>query len=379
MKFTIKRDYFIAALQYVLNVITTRPSSMPILNNVLIEADDNRLRLTTTNLDIGVEVSVKANVEIKGRITLPGRRLLAIIKALSEDIVQIDEVSETQVKIVSGNSQFKIMGIPSKDFPALPDINGPLFLELGQKELATMLRDVAYAMSMDEARYVLNGVYMFLEAKKLSVIATDGRRLAIIERAGEIVKDFADQGFIVPAKTVVEFQRLAGIGDAVHMGFNGRHVAAEFDISPENAEKMGLIDSIYLISKVVEGQFPKYRQVIPKDTEFRIKMDRELLLTSIQRCALVVSEKNHSISLKLSENTLEILGSSSEFGDCHERLAIDYRGPETQMAFNPQFLIDPLKALTQDTITFEFKDKLSPGVFRTSDNFLCVIMPLRTT
>ena len=145
----------------------------------------------------------------------------------------------------------------------------------------------------------------------------------------------------------------------------------------DDAGDSGLVDQIYLVSKIVEGNFPNYRQVIPKETEHRIKIERELFLECVHRAALVTSEKSNSVKLKMSDNLMEISGSSTEYGESHETMAIAYTGPEVQVAFNPAFIEEPLRALSQDEIFFEFKDELSPGIIKTLNNFICVIMPLR--
>ena len=142
-------------------------------------------------------------------------------------------------------------------------------------------------------------------------------------------------------------------------------------------ESSGLIDEVHLVSKVVEGNYPNYQQVIPKETHQRIKVERELFLQSVHRAALVTSEKSNSVKIKLSNNLLEILASSPDFGEAHEKLVVSYEGPDLQVAFNPQFVMDPLRALSRDEVAFEVKDEVRPGVFKTSDSFLCVIMPVR--
>ena len=172
-----------------------------------------------------------------------------------------------------------------------------------------------------------------------------------------------------------ELERLLGKGESMKIAFNDRQAA--FEIAIDDSEDSGLVDHLYLVSKVVEGNYPNYRQVIPKETEHRLKIERELMLECVHRAALVTSDKSSSVKLKMSKNLLEISGASSEYGESHESMAIAYDGPEVQVAFNPQFLMEPLKALNKDEIFFEFKDELSPGLFKTLDNFICVIMPLR--
>lgn len=374
MKFKINRDHFATGLQQVLNVVGTR-ATMPILSNVLIKAEGKQLSLTTTNLDLGIRCRIQADVEVEGAITLPVRKLATIIRALPNSEVQVEASGSGQAKITSGGSNFRIMGIGEEDFPPLPSFADQHVFHLAQAELGNMLKSVSYAQSKDENRYILNGVYFIFEDNALNLVATDGRRLALTSREIEVAENNGGS-LILPAKTVDELERLLGQGEDVKITFNDRQVAFTINIS-ENSEKGGLVDSIYLVSKIVEGNYPNYKQVIPKETENRVKVERELMAECVQRAALVTSDKNNSVKLKLGQNVLEISGQSPEYGESHESMAIAYEGPEVTVAFNPAFLLDPLKALTKDEVYFEFKDELSPGVFKTLDSFLCVIMPLR--
>lgn len=373
MKFQINKDHFSNGLQQVLNVVATR-STMPILSNVLIEAKEGHISLTTTNLDLGIRCRIKANVSESGALTLPVRKLATIVRELPQTDVFIESGDNNQAKITSGGSNFKIMGIAPDEFPPLPSFENRKVFELGQGEIVSMLKSVSYAQSTDENRYILNGVYFNFADEKLTLVATDGRRLGLTALDLEI-SDENTGSLILPAKTVGELERLLGKGEKVKIAFNDRQAA--FEIAIDDAEETGLIDHLYLVSKVVEGNYPNYRQVIPKETEHRVKIERELMLECVHRAALVTSDKSVSVKLKMSKNLLEISGQSSEYGESHESMAIAYDGPEVQVAFNPQFLMEPLKALTKDEVFFEFKDELSPGLFKTLDNFICVVMPLR--
>jgi len=373
MKFKINQDHFSNGLQQVLNVVGAR-ATMPILSNVLIEAEEGHISLTTTNLDLGIRCRIKADVSEPGGLTLPVRKLATIIRELPQNEIFIETSDNNQAKITSGGSNFKIMGISTEEFPPLPSFENRHVFELSQSEIVSMLKSVSYGQSSDENRYILNGVYFNFADEKLTLVATDGRRLALTALDTEISEDNAGS-LILPAKTVAELERLMGKGDKVKIAFNDRQAA--FEISIEDSSDTGLVDHLYLVSKIVEGNYPNYRQVIPKETEHRVKIERELMLECVHRAALVTSDKSNSVKLKVSKNLLEISGSSTEYGESHESMAIAYDGPEVQVAFNPQFLIEPLKALTKDEVFFEFKDELSPGLFKTLDNFICVVMPLR--
>ena len=372
MKFKINRDHFSNGLAQVLNVVGSK-ATMPILSNVLIEADKDFISLTTTNLDLGIRCKIKAEVKESGAVTLPVKRLATIVRELPNVDVTFDGSPNHQVKLTSGGSNFRIMVIGKEEFPPLPEFGDEKSFTLEQAELTAMVKSVSYAQSSDETRYILNGVYFSFKDGKLSLVATDGRRLALISKDIEVPAPSAGS-IILPAKTVSELVRMLDKGEKLKISFNERR--ASFQISTDK-DSSGLIDSIYLYSKVVEGNYPNYNQVIPKETHQRIKLERELFLQCVHRAALVCSEKSNSVKVKLSSNLLEITAQSPDFGEAHESMAIAYSGPELQVAFNPQFIMDPLRALTKDEVFFEVKDEVSPGVFKTLESFICVIMPVR--
>ena len=372
MKFKINRDHFANGLSQVLNVVGSK-ATMPILSNVLIEAEKDQIFLTTTNLDLGIRCQIKADVKETGSVTLPVKRLAGIVRELPNVDVSVDGSANHQVKLTSGGSNFKIMGIGKEDFPPLPEFGDEKSYTLEQSELTEMLKSVAYAQSNDETRYILNGVYFSFGEGKLTLVATDGRRLAHISKEMEVPADSAG-AIILPAKTVSELLRLLDKGEKLKINFNERRAA--FQIASDSDDS-GLVDSIYLYSKVVEGNYPNYQQVIPKETHQRIKLERELLLQCVHRAALVCSEKANSVKMKLTNNLLEITAQSPDFGEAHESMAIDYTGPDLQVAFNPQFVIDPLRALNKDEVFLEVKDDVSPGVIKTLESFICVVMPVR--
>ncbi len=372
MKFKINRDHFANGLAQVLNVVGSK-ATMPILSNVLIEAEKDQISLTTTNLDLGIRCKIKAEVKETGAVTLPVKRLAGIVRELPNVDVTFDASANHQVKLSSGGSTFKIMGIGKDEFPPLPEFGEEKAYSLEQAELAGMLKSVAYAQSTDETRYILNGVYFNFKDGKLSLVATDGRRLALMAKEMDVPADSAG-AIILPAKTVGELTRLLDKGEKVKINFNDRRAA--FQIATDK-DTSGLIDHVYLYSKVVEGNYPNYHQVIPKETHQRIKLERELFLQCVHRAALVCSEKANSVKIKLTSNLLEITAQSPDFGEAHESMAIGYSGPDLQVAFNPAFLMDPLRALAKDEVFFEVKDEVSPGVFKTLESFVCVIMPVR--
>ena len=375
MKFKINKEHFATGLRQVTNVVSSKPS-MPVLNNVLIKAEGDTVVLTTTNLDLGIRCSIKAEVEKPGEITLPVKKLAAIVNSMPQQEINLESGDGQVARIRSGRSDFqRFNGLKAEDFPPLPSFVDQHNYELGPQELLNMLRSVSYAQSSDEKRYILNSVFFNFSEGKLTLVATDGRRLALISRDMKI--DREDEGSIIlPAKTVSELEKLLTQGKNVKISFNDRQVAFDIEVGEESSGN-GLTGSIYLVSKIVEGSYPNYKQVIPKETEHRIKVERELMLETVRRVALMTTDKQNSVRLKIFDNCLEISGQSSDFGEAKEPIEVEYDGPEVQIGFNPEFLLSPLSNLTKDEIFFEFKDEMSPGVFKTLDNFLCVVMPLR--
>ncbi len=373
MKLKLNRDYFANGLALVSGIVGAK-ATMPILSNVLIEAGKDSISLTTTNLDLGIRCKVKAAVEESGAVTLPVKRLAGIVRELPNIDVTLTVKKNHEVTLTSGGSTFRIMGIGKEEFPPLPEFADEKAHSLEQEELAGMLKSISYAQSSDETRYILNGVYFNFKDGKLALVATDGRRLATVSKEMQFPAEAAG-AIILPARTVGELAHLLDKGTTAKINFNDRRVA--FKIDTDKDDKSGLTDHVYLYSKVVEGNYPNYSQVIPKEPFQRIKVERESLLACVHRAALVCSEKANSVKIKLSANLLEIRAQSPDFGEAHESMPINYDGPELQVAFNPAFIIDPLRSLVKDEVFFEVKDEVSPGVFKTLENFVCVIMPVR--
>lgn len=374
MKFKINKEHFVTGLRQVINVVGNN-TQFPELKNVLIKAENGIVMLTTTNLDLAIRCAIKAEVESAGDITLPAKKLAQIIMAAPLQEITVESTDGVQGSIRSGTVNYKINGLKAEGFPPLPSFVNQHSYEFNPQELLNMLRSVSYAQSADENRYVLNSVFFNFAEDKLTLVATDGKRLALISRELKLTPE-EEGSIILPKNTVSELEKLLTQGKSVKISFNNRQVA--FDISVgEESESNGLTGSIYLVSKILEGNYPNYKQVIPKEAEHRIKVERELMLATVQRISLVASDKQKLVRLKMSNNQLEVSCQTVDVGEANETIEIEYDGPEVQIGFNPDFLQSPLSKLTKDEIYFEFKDENTPGVFKTLDNFLCVVMPMR--
>lgn len=377
MKFKINRDHFSAGLQLVSNVVGAR-KTMPILQNVLIEAKADMIHLTTTNLDLGVRCSVKANVTGEGSITLPVKDLSKIVRELADMEVCVESNDSSKSTISTRGSVFNLIGLDSKEFPPLPELEKHKNIKISRDEIGQMLKSVSYAQSINEERYMLKGVFFLIEKEKISLVATDGRRLAVANKNLSDEEEIEGE-FILPSLTVTELEKLPKTGEDINLSFTDRQVSFELKVNNNDNAETGFVGSIYLISKVVEGKYPNYKQVIPKDDFRQAIIERELMQECVSRAALVSDER---ITLRIKENEMEISGKSL-LGDACESLPISYKGEESTVSFNPKFLLDPLRAIQTDQISLEFRDDMSPGVFKVNTekgnpSILCVVMPIRT-
>ena len=362
MKFTVSKDKLLDGLQTVQNVVSTR-TTLPILSNVLIRAEDGVLRFTTNDLDVGMSCSVEANVEKGGGTTLPARRLASIVKELPSSEVEVEVDSKNIATIRCGQSFFKMMGLAEEEFPALPKLAEAKVFTLRQKELKDALRKTAFAISTDETRYVLNGILFTFKEGKLTMVATDGRRLALVDLELEFPRG-QEVDVIVPVKCVTELQRL--LGDEGELKMNVGENLVGFDVNGK-----------VLVSKLIEGNYPNYKQVIPPEAKERVTIERELLLTAVRRVSLLSSDKSNSVKLIFTKNNLEITANTPEVGEARESLAINFKGKDMSIAFNPGFLQDPLRNLTDDEVHIDLIDEMSPGVIKIGTPFLYVLMPMR--
>ncbi len=366
MKLIIEKDAFISGLQNVQNVVGAR-TSLPILSNVLLRGVDGKLELTATDLDVTVQCGVEADIKVPGATTVPLKKLLAIVRELGPEI-ELEADERNICTISSLASVYKLNGIGADEFPPKPQLGDGKSLLILQQTLKKMLRQTSFAISKDETRYVLNGVLFSVSGGRLTLVATDGRRLAHAQDEGEVKGDTKGE-FIVPSKAVDELNRLLSTEGNVSIKFIENF--AEFTLQKQDSHPT------VLTTKLIDGNYPNYRQVIPNEAKERVTLDRQELMQALKRAEIMTSEKANSVKLAFSKNTLVITANSPEYGEARESLAINYKGREFAIAFNPRYLIEPLSALEEDEVFFELTDELSPGVIKVNGPFLYVVMPMR--
>ncbi|HEV2454375.1 MAG TPA: DNA polymerase III subunit beta [Verrucomicrobiae bacterium] len=367
MNLTISKEQIITGLQAVQNVVGAR-TTLPILSNVLLRADKDRVEFTATDLDVSVVCAVEAKVKKPGGTTVPVKKLFGIVKELNGNEIEL-ETDEKNVTIIRcGPSYYKIHGLSADEFPPLPKFKDDKKVNLPQETIKAMMRKTAFAVSTDESRYVLNGIFLSLKDHKMTMVATDGRRLALADEEADISEKSSGE-FIVPAKAVNELNRLLQEKGESEIRFGENQ--ASFALKDEKGF------SVLLITKLIEGNYPNYKQVIPTEMKERIALVREEFLHALKRAEIMTSEKANSVKLSFGKNSLSITANTPEVGEARESLAVNYKGKEMAIAFNPRYLIDALSALTEDEVFFELIDELSPGVLKINGPFLYVVMPMR--
>ena len=363
MKFKIVRSKFLEGLKKVQNIVGAK-GSMLIIQNVLIEAKEKELILTTTDLDISIRSHVPCEVTEEGATTLPVNLLVNAIAKSPEGPIEVDVGAADCAFISAGSAEFKLNGMSVVDFPSLPEDQNSFEYVLPQMTLREMLRKTAYAASQDDTRKTLKGVLMSFRDGKLTMVATDGRRLALVEHEVELPED-AQKDIILPTKVVSELQRsLSGDGDA--------------RITIEKSQISFNLGETRLYSKLLDEVYPNYRQVIPGNCTERVVVDRQLLLAALDRVSVMTMDESNSVCLTFDANQLIVASSkSSEAGSARDIVPIKYDGAKIDIVFNPSFVMDPLKAIDEDEVTIELNNGTSPAMIKCSVPFLYVMMPLR--
>lgn len=365
MKFSITKDVLLKGIQEVQSAISAK-SSLPILSNILMEATDDSIVLTTTDLDIGITSKISVKPQITGAITVPAKKFSDIIKELPEaEMISISVKKNNLVNIECGNSVFKIMGLPKEEFPQLPEFKDKDSMTLPQKKLKSMLRLTSFAISHDESRYVLNGVLFVIKPTCIRLVATDGRRLAMIEDKMQLPKTL-ERKFIIPTKAVNELDKSLGDEGDVKILFSENQVF--FDMGKTR-----------LVSRLIEGEFPNYEQVIPKEAKDKLTVPKSTFLSAVRRAALFTNQDSAAVKIDLGKDKMVISKSTPYLGEARVEVDAEYKGKDISMGFNPNYLADLLKNIDEEKVAFEVTDPEKPGVVRIGAEYIYVVLPMQIT
>jgi DNA polymerase-3 subunit beta len=373
MKFSIERGEFQRGLGRIQSIVEKR-NTMPILANALLEVSGKKegsLELAATDLEVGIRSSHPCEIVKPGRLTVSARKLHEIVRELPDEKVHLEASSNAYLTLRCARAEFTLAGTTAEEYPSLPNFAPKSLSVVSAAVLSEMIERTMYAASTDETRYNLNGVYVerIAETGKLRMVATDGHRLAYVDRAlGDGFASLADAGVIIPRKGLAELKKLVDEEDAdeIELGFEGNNGLA----------RKG---SVTLTMRLIEGEFPNYRQVIPTERGQQLILPTEIFTHALRRVALLSAERSRAVKLELSEGQMRLSSNNPDLGDAREELDIDYAGETTSIAFNARYLIDAVSAARSKEIRFGFRDALSPAELSPGDDAdaLAVVMPMR--
>ena len=351
--------------------IVERKNTIPILANVLIEADGDQVKMLATDLEVGLRSRCAASIAKGGSLTLPAKKLYEVIKALPETDIRIEE-NKNGVKVAADRFDSRMQTLPREDFPSLPDASGTFSATLPRDVLKQMVQKTQFAITGEDTRYFLNGALFIQRGDSMSLVSTDGHRLALISVPREQGKGRGgddEERVILPRKTLLELGRLLAEGEG--------------DIQYERGENHLFFDvgGRLLISRMIDGQFPAFERVIPKSNDKRVEFDRDRLTSAVKRVALLSNERSRAVKFAIDKGKVEIASSSPEFGEAKEQIVVDYDGSPVTICFNAQYVLDFLSVVETDSVVLEFKDEMSQAVMKPVGaegyDYTYVIMPMR--
>ncbi|TDJ36043.1 MAG: DNA polymerase III subunit beta [Gammaproteobacteria bacterium] len=364
MKLTASREALLKPLQAVIGVVERR-QTMPILANVLLIARDGQVGMTATDLEVELVATTEVEVETAGEVTVPGRKLLDICRALPADAKVSMNLSGEKLTVKSGRSKFTLMTLPAAEFPTIEDINAGESLLVSQVTLSKLLDKTHFSMAQQDVRYYLNGLLLETGQKYLRAVATDGHRLALCEVELDD-KKMPEQQVIVPRKGVLELQRLLGSEGELEIELGSNHIRIQ-------------LEGIRFTSKLIDGRFPEYERVIPQDTSNELTVDREALRGALQRTAILSNEKYRGIRLIIKKDGLLLQAHNPEQEEAEEEVEISYAGDDIEIGFNVNYLLEALAAIDSEEVALAVVDGNSSCLLREPGNAKCkyVVMPMR--
>ena len=372
MEFRIDKETFLKALQKIQGIVEKR-NTMPILSNVLIEAAQDRIEITATDLEVGMKSTYPTDVIAEGKITVSAKKIYEIIKELTDETISFSTKENDWIQIKCGKAQFNIVGLSPEEFPYFPRINEESFIGIDAATLGGMIEKTSHAICHDETKYNLNGIFIHGSENDdgrscLKMVATDGHRLAIIEKTieGKFPTELG-KGIIFPKKGIFELKKLTEEekGD-IQLGFMDNNAVV----------RKG---NTTIVMRLVDGEFPDYTKVIPVGNDKDITFKRDIMLHSLRRMAILSSEKYKGIKLESKEGVLEISSSNPELGEASEEVEVDMSCEGINVRFNAKYLIDVLTISTEERMVLKLRDELSPAIMSPAgdDTFMAVIMPMR--
>jgi DNA polymerase-3 subunit beta len=372
MEFKIEKSDLVSVLIKTQSIVEKR-NTMPILVNILLQAENEKLKVFATDLEVSLTDECNIKVKTPGKVAVDAKHLFNIVKEMNEDWIELKKKENNWLEIKQNKAVYNIVGIAPEEFPIFPSYATKDFVKINADVLRDMIDKTIYSVSNDETRYHLNGVYFEQVKEKAAIkyrmVATDGHRLSIVERVIEGTSELTmTGGVIIPRKGLYEIKKaLEAIkGEMVEVAIEG----------PQLIFKHG---PTLLMVRLIEGRYPNYQQFVPQKLKNTAQASREVLMASLKRVSLLSNQKSKGVTLALSKGALKITSNNPELGDAKEELEIDYTGDEFKIGFNAKYIIDILNSIEDDDVKLELNDQLSPGIIRPESDlhYTCVVMPMR--
>jgi len=366
MKIICSKDKLFSGIQIVNRAVSSR-STIPTLTGILFSAEEDRLILTSTDMEIGMEYSIQADISEEGKVVIPARYITDIVRMLPEQEISLTSDQNNRINITCGQAFFDIQGMPSDEFPVISDMEEKSRCSLPQKVLSELIRYTAFAASKDEARINLTGVLFLVENNELEMVATDGHRLATKKVVLGEEESIGEYNVLIPSRALAELNRLP------------LEEEKEIEIVFGENQIMFKMGEVILISRLIEAEFPNYRQVIPTDSTIRIVGKVSEFLAVLERVSLLAKRDSNVVILHLGEDTLTVTSSDPDIGQAKDIIGVEKEGEELEIAFDARLIIDVLRVMEAEKFAFELAEPLKPGVIKIFDDesYTCVVMPVR--
>ncbi len=363
MKLSCQKNALLEGLQ-ILSPLTSGATTKPILQAVKIEALENKAVVEATDLEVGVRFVVEpVDVQKKGVVVLQEGRLVELLREWTEE--RVDMELQGSMCLLSGKGMsFKLATYPAEEFPVIPQYSDEGSVELEAGKLAGMIRKVAFACASERVRHTMTGVLFQVEGGMLKLAATDGRRLAHVKEKGVSGEKISIEG-IVPKKGVEQLARVAG------------HQLGSVDVRIGETHLLAKTASATLCAQLIEGQFPNYKEAIPTNNDKKIEIDAELLASALRRASILTTDERHVVKIGLQRGRMIVEADTPEVGEARVELEVDYAGEALETGFNPDFLLDALKAIGKGPVQLEFKEPTTAAIMKSGQNFVYVVMPIR--
>lgn len=364
MKLKISRQELADRLANIQNIVEKR-NTMPILSHFLLDVKKKGSTITATDIETAIREPIDAAADHEGKLCIPARKLYEIVKEVDADIVlQSDDAQ--WLRVTAGRSNFRLACLAPEEFPAWPAMDKSVEFELDAPVLLNVIEKTLYSAGESDTRYTLNGLLFHIEGTRLTVVGTDGHRMAVVERTLGAAVSAEEKKVIVPRKTAAELRKVLGKDGKAAITVGTNHILFK-------------VGDVEFLARMIDGTYPNYTQVIPAESELHIIVSREAMVRALRRVSVMSKERSNAVKVEIESGVMRLTSSNPDLGDATDEVLVDYTGEALSIGYNARYLLDVLQAMSSDRVTIALKDQLSPSLIteEADPNYRCVVMPMR--